>query len=361
MSGALTALTTALRERRRPDGFPSDGVARLAADGLLRAGEIARAARPLPNGPPRLFDLLVATGRGDLAVGRLWEGHVNALGLVARLGTDDQRERAERVSAQSGLIGIWGADDFRAPGRLIGGNRLAGRKTYASGSDNLALAIVLVSDDADRARLVLLDKQALEGRFDQSWWRPLGMEATRSAALDLDGIEIAEADLLGEPDAYLSQPYFGGGAVRFVAVQAGGVLAVWDAMRDHLVRTRRQDDPHQAARLGHALAEAEKAWLAAARSYQRLAPAIRWEAGDGEPNDGLIADAARVAVESAAMRLGQHAIRSVGCAGLMEGHDLERAWRDLTVYLRQPAPDAALARAGIAAASGDYRPAFDAD
>ena len=34
--------------------------------------------------------------------------------------------------------------------------------------------------------------------------------------------------------------------------------------------------------------------------------------------------------------------RSVGLAGFLEAHPLERLMRDLATYLRQPAPDAAL-------------------
>ncbi|GJD85178.1 hypothetical protein HPGCJGGD_3064 [Methylobacterium haplocladii] len=37
--------------------------------------------------------------------------------------------------------------------------------------------------------------------------------------------------------------------------------------------------------------------------------------------------------------------RSVGLSGFLEGHPLERRVRDLATYLRQPAPDYALAQA----------------
>jgi LmbE family N-acetylglucosaminyl deacetylase len=62
--------------------------------------------------------------------------------------------------------------------------------------------------------------------------------------------------LLGEPDAYFAQPDFSTGAWRFLAVQLGGIEAVAEALREHLLRTGRGDNPHQAARLGTVLAAA---------------------------------------------------------------------------------------------------------
>jgi hypothetical protein len=48
--------------------------------------------------------------------------------------------------------------------------------------------------------------------------------------------------------------------------------------------------------------------------------------------------------------------RSVGVAGMMESHPLERLSRDLRTYLRQPNPDGALASVGAAVANGIWLP-----
>jgi alkylation response protein AidB-like acyl-CoA dehydrogenase len=358
VSSSLPSLTARLREARG-DRFPEEGVRLLHEAALLDAEAVADLVTP-QDGAPRMFGVLVAVGRGDLALGRLYEGHVNAMGLLSRLGDEGQRARGAALAAEGRLLGVWGADDFRSPGRLEAGT-LKGRKTYCSGAARLGAALIAVEDEEDRKRLVLLDTERLEGRWDPSWWQPMGMEATESWALEIEGLEVPAADLVGPPDAYLEQPFFGGGAVRFVAVQLGGVLAVWDAGREHLARTGRHRDPHQAARLGEMLAACEGAHAGVRRAYERLGPALAWEPGGGEAADALIADAARTLTAEAGERVMALATRSVGCAGLMSGHPLERALRDLSVYLRQPAPDAALTRAGEAAARGAYRPAFDAD
>jgi alkylation response protein AidB-like acyl-CoA dehydrogenase len=143
--------------------------------------------------------------------------------------------------------------------------------------------------------------------------------------------------LLGEPDAYFAQPDFSAGAWRFLAVQLGGIEAVAEALREHLLRTGRGDNPHQAARLGTVLTAAETArlWVyrAGMMAEARSAPA-----------DHLVAyvNLARGAVERAKLEVMEAATCSVGLQGLMWPHPLGRLMRDLATYLRQPVPDHAL-------------------
>lgn len=60
----------------------------------------------------------------------------------------------------------------------------------------------------------------LAGRpVNRFWWRPLGMQASGSHIVDFTGGGGEPAWLIGEPDAYIRQPWFSGGAVRFAAVQ----------------------------------------------------------------------------------------------------------------------------------------------
>ena len=313
-------------------------------------------------GAVQLFQRLVAAGRGDLSWGRLFEGHVNALQLIQRLGSAEQTARAAHVARSGGLLGIWGADDPADPGHLRPDNgqaTLSGRKIFASGADRILLAVIAVKTAEAKTQLVLIDFEKLQGRFDPGWWHPIGMQATRSYALNLTGLNVSRNDLLGRPGDYEAQPFFGAGAIRFVAVQLGGVLAVWDATRDHLVHGSRYNNPHQAARLGEMVADVEANFCFVRDAFARVAPAISWDAGGGAPSDGLIADSARIAVGAAAERVIALAMRSVGCAGLMDDHPLAMAICDLLVYLRQPGPDAASVRFGAGAGSGSYQASFD--
>lgn len=334
----------------------------LHAEGALSVPFIMRVTDH-STGAPELFPILVALGRGDLSVARLYEGHVNALQLLARYGTEDQLGTVAQAAANGHLAGVWGADDPMAPAKVTcsgTGARLTGRKTYASGADIVAHALVAVKDPDGKTQLVLLDRSKIDGRLDSDWWRPIGMQATNSFALSLDGLEVPSRRLVGTAGDYEMQPFFGAGAIRFVAAQLGGALALWDATRSHLSATRRCDDPHQAARLGQMTADLEAGFSIVQIAYARVAPAIAWDKSEGDPKTSLYADCARIAVETIAERVMTSAVRSIGCAGLMEGHPLAAAMRDLMVYLRQPAPDAALARVGAGACSGAYRPLFDA-
>lgn len=311
------------------------------------------------NDPPFLFRELVALGRKDLSGARLYEGHVNALQLVARFGDRDQMARASRIAESGGLLGVWGADAPGDPATLRGA-RISGAKVFASGSDILSLAIVAAKDPDKNTQLFLMDMEKHRGRTDQSWWRAVGMRATQSGALQLEDIELSPEDLLGDRGQYETQPFFGAGAIRFVSAQLGGLLAVWDATRQHLVSAARHIDPIQSGRLGSMATDIEAAYQHVHQAYAKIAPAIDWSGKGGVPDDALLADAARVVVEDAAGRCIALAGKAVGCAGWMETHPLCQAVQDLSVYLCQPAPDAARARVGIAAAEGRYRMHFDA-
>ena len=70
-------------------------------------------------------------------------------------------------------------------------------------------------------------------------------------------------------------------------------------------------------------------------------------------------NAARGAVERAALNVMELAERSVGAAGMIAPHPLERLMRDLRTYLRQPNPDGALALVGGAVADGVWLPDDD--
>ena len=85
--------------------FPTEDIHALAAIGALKApmppayGGLGLGTTP--EGAPALLDVLRWIGHGSLPLGRLYEGHVNALALVARFGTASQVEEAARISLAS--------------------------------------------------------------------------------------------------------------------------------------------------------------------------------------------------------------------------------------------------------------------
>ena len=148
---------------------------------------------------------------------------------------------------------------------------LKGRKVLCSGAGRVSRALVTARDAAAAAppdaptRMVLVSLERDE-RADLSGWTAQGMRASATGAVDFTGLRVAPADLIGEPGDYAREPDFSAGAWRFAAVHCGGVEAVLGGLRDHLRRTGRGADPHQAARLGQAAIAAETArlWVEAA-------------------------------------------------------------------------------------------------
>jgi alkylation response protein AidB-like acyl-CoA dehydrogenase len=319
--------------------YPAADVTALHESGLLTA------VLPVNYGGTGLLGLslsevLRSIGSGSLPLGRLFEGHVNAVELVVRYG-DHQRVELVAEEARAGkMLGVWNTDDSNGL-RLIhrhGRSWLEGRKVLASGAGHIERPLVTATDENGR-RLIVLPKLRALDRADFSRWTAHGMRASATGAVDFTGIEIAPLEIVGSEGDYERQPWFSAGAWRFAAVHLGGMERLFDLLRRHLQETNRGQDPHQAARLGRAAMAIETArlWVAQAASIAE-APL-----GSRAPEQ-LVAyvNLARLAVEAAALDLMQLVQRSVGLQAFLRPNPIERISRDLATYLRQPGPDRAL-------------------
>ncbi|WP_241666938.1 acyl-CoA dehydrogenase family protein [Muricoccus nepalensis] len=285
-------------------------------------------------------------GRASLPLGRLLEGHVNALRLVQRRGAPAAVRLAAEEARAGLLFGVWNTEaPGEAPLTLGADGVLRGRKILCSGAGHVARALVTARDAADPAappRMVLAPLAPAE-RADLSPWTAQGMRASATGAVDFTGLAVGEERVVGSPGDYARQPDFSAGAWRFAAVHCGGAEAVLGHLRDHLRRTGRGGDPHQAARLGTAALAVESArlWVEAAAERAEAPRAAE------DPGEGAIAfvNLARLAVERAGLDVLELAARSVGLSAYMRPNPVERVMRDLATYLRQPNPDGALAAA----------------
>jgi hypothetical protein len=314
------------------------------------AGEAVAIGNPAsPEAMLALLRRLYAIGRADLPLGRLVEGHVDALQIVARYGTAAQAALAGEAARAGRLFGVWNADRPAAPA-VLDGEHLSGGKAFASGAGLVTDALISV-DVAGGRQLLLVDLDHAPPTIDLDWWRVTGMQRSATHVATWAGQPLAAAARIGAPGDYVREPWFSGGAIRFAAVQAGGIAALVDGARDHLVAVGRSEDPLQRARLADLYGAAQ----AAADAVRRAG--LGWSAANIDGTLARVA-AARVAVVQA----GEEALRlcaaAVGLQAMFVDHPLAEAMRDLDVYLRQPAPDAQRLVAGRAVADGVLVPAL---
>lgn len=320
------------------------GPARLrAAIRMLQALIAPPITAPDGNGDLALLRCFHDIGRRDLPLGRLFEGHVDAQQIVARYAAPEQCAAIARLVDGGAALGVWNADLAVAPLRLRDG-RLHGGKAFASGAGILSHALV-TAEVGEGRQLILVDLAAAPPEIDRSWWQMVGMQRSETHLVRWDDVAIAPSCLIGKPDDYQREPWFSGGALRFVAVHAGGVAGLSDRVRDHLAATGRANDPHQAGRLADLFGCAD---LAAAAVREA---AMRWPDAADPVRVAQVA-AARVQVAALADQAIVIAQQAVGLQGMFRAHPLAVALTDLMVYLRQPAPDAQRMRVGQAVADG---------
>ncbi len=329
--------------------FPKDEFQWLHETGLLAAvlrpelGGVGIGS--LPGTTPALLTLLRHIGRGNLAVGRLFEGHVNALLLLQKFGTPD-RQAAWAADVHAGKqFSVWNTqaqDGVHIYALPNGRFQLQGAKTFASGAEHVARPLITGAMDGGGWQMVIVPTERVQASVsDPSFWHPLGMRATASVHMDFTGIEVGADDLLGKPGDYYTQPAFGGGGIRFMAVQMGGAAAILDYTCKFLREQNRTEDPFQRERVGKMASLIETGDL--------------WLRGAGEITDSPEASAdtvvqyahmARAVIENICLDVLRLSERCVGARGLLRPNPFERIHRDLTLYLRQPGSDAALVDAG---------------
>jgi alkylation response protein AidB-like acyl-CoA dehydrogenase len=287
-----------------------------------------------------LFALLRSIGRGNLAVGRIFEGHVNAFKLIATFGSEAQVERASEDLRAGHLFAIWNAETKEKVRILANGpkQKLQGTKAFCSGAGHVTRALITASDGSG-LRMLLIPLEAGE-RVGCMEVGLHGMRATCTASIKFDGIEISSDSVIGVSDDYTREPTFSAGAWRTSAVTLGGLDALIAEMEHQLLARNRHEDPHQLSRIGHALIAQESARLWIERAA-RMEESVDCEASTITGYANL----SRIAVESAAFDIIRLVQRTLGLSAFLQANPVERLMRDIATYLRQPAGDEALTEA----------------
>ena len=323
----------------RDGAFPVADIKQLHEAGLLHAPfppTMGGAGLGIGKGAIALQEVLVALGRGSLALGRLYEGHVNAVVLVSRYGSQANLKLLLREAEAGRPTGVWMAGpplrlETDADGRILRGDKL-----LASGSGHFRRPLVAADDD-DGNSIMLLPDVGDATRADSSLWQAHGMRATATGTVNFTGLRIHDGEIVGKPGDYLRPPYFRGGAWRVIAVQFGGLLTILDQYRQQLAESAHAGHPVQLARFGEALVDCETARL----WVQQACRTAEGPFDKAEAVDAYV-DLARNAFEATALRVIAHAQKAIGLKAFLRPNPLERVIRDLTTYLRQPALDASL-------------------
>ena len=347
----LAKISAGASERDANPAFPEDPFVRLAPTGAL--------AMPVPDptgsqGRRASFAeewrMLRAVAGADGSVGRILDGHFNGVERVSLLAPEPLRSsELEAIAAGKLLLGVWGADPIPGegePARLVqevGGARLFGVKTFCSGATGVDRALVLARGPAQRLpQLAYVDVS--EGvRVDTAWYKASGMRASESHRVVFEGAPVLA--VLGEPGEIVREPYFSRDAIRTAVTWAGISDTAVDAALDVLAAKAGDGEPDDVVSLaaGRMLAARGTidSWLAyaAARADEDPAslPGISTQLRES------VARTCREILDEAARAVGSHPFAVSG--------PLDRARRDLELFLLQHRLEPALVRRGRQAIS----------
>ena len=346
LNSAVEKIYAGAAQRDAHPAFPHEPFEEIAATGAL--------GLPVPDpiwsaGRRGTFTeewrVLRAVSKADGSVGRILDGHFNGVERVALLAPEPLRSRdLEAIAAGELLVGVWGADPIPgegSPARLVRSGRgpaIEGTKTFCSGSTGLDRALVLVRGPEKGPPLLVYVGLSEGVEIDRTWYKSSGMRASESHRLVFH--ETPVLAVLGEPGELLREPYFSRDAVRTAVCWAGIADRAVDAAIETLAaKSGGESDDVVSLAAGKMLTE-----------QQTIDRWIEYAArrADADPEASLsgfaihlresIAASCRAILDEAARACGSHPFATAG--------DLDRARRDLELFLLQHRLEPALVGAG---------------
>ncbi|HXF32655.1 MAG TPA: acyl-CoA dehydrogenase family protein [Solirubrobacterales bacterium] len=341
---ALAAIAGGAAGLDRAPCFPREAFFHLADAGALTA--TVGAARDKASMRPG-WDLLRRVAAADASVGRILDGHQNAIERLEVAADPETRERElAAVAGGRRLFGVWGADPGPGegdPARLHEagtGQTLRGAKTFCSGAGGVDAALVMVGADDGAAPSLVLVECGERVEVDRDWYRAAGLRASESHRVVFADAPVSA--VLGGPGELARDPWFSRDAMRTAAMWAGMVDAAVEAAIEDLGE-RRPEDPLAALAAGRIAAAhgTVDAWLDRAAA---VADASIADSGGVDARATGIA--MRAEIDRAAKAILETAAAACGSYPFVTGGRLDRARRDLETFLLQHRLDPLLARSG---------------
>jgi len=307
--------------------------------GSLRALVRAVGELPLP-GAGRTLDrwrILADVAAVDVAAIKLYEGHTDAVAILAELDPQGHIDRMARAQVQGPPIwAVWAAQppDARVDGvPRAEGIALTGRKAWCSGAAWVTHALVTYFNEAGEAALAAVCLQAPGTRVTSEGWHAVGMAGTGSVDVCFDA---TPAWPVGAPGDYVSRPGFWHGGAGIAACWYGAALPL---ARTLAAAQARRAEPHAQAHLGRtdvALHQTAALLRAAARKIDE----------DPQADARMLALRVRAAAEATALDVLDAAGKALGPAPFCRDAALARRFADLPVFLRQSHAERDLAQLG---------------
>jgi len=262
---------------------------------------------------------LAAVAASDLALVKLFEGHTDAMAIMAELEPDQP--------LPTGLWGTWAAEPHFARVNIMDrqGDRvyLHGRKAWCSGAPMLDWALLTTWDEQHRPQLVAVDlRQSTISRMDDAW-QAVGMAGTASVDVAFKG---ALGRCVGMPGQYVDRPGFWQGGGGIAACWYGAACALAGYLREHCRQPHH--DAHAAAHLG-----AIDAALCSAAACMRAT--AMWIDANPRASAQIPVRRLRAQVETTVNVVLEQVGRALGATPFCRDAHFARLAADLPVFVRQ--------------------------
>ena len=302
-----------------PGGEPADILRQRVLSGQDRL------PRPGAGQTLQRWRVLAGIGREDLALAKLFEGHTDALAILAEL-----------PGPESPAGAIWGTWCAEPPSHRVsatpGSGQQAGRalvldgvKAWCSGAADVTHALVTawLPDGQPCLAAVAMDQPGVQVLAAGA----PGVGMARSGTLQV-GFKQAVAVQVGQAGDYTARPGFWQGGAGVAACWWGGCAGIAAKVKEAAGRRGANTHPYLHAHLG----ALDVLLSQSAALLRETAAGI-----DAAPQASCARQAlrARLAVESTAEQVLAIAARALGPAPLCQDPGLARLMADLPVFVRQ--------------------------
>jgi alkylation response protein AidB-like acyl-CoA dehydrogenase len=336
LESVLERIVASAGELDREPRFPTENFTDLAAVGALITP---------PDGLAGEVRLVRAVAAADASTARILDGHLNGIERLTLAAPEPLRStELKQIHEGKLLLGVWGADPAagegpparlgQADGQLV----LRGVKTFCSGAGGVQRALVIAADQDGSRRLVYLDTTSRVS-IDRGWYRASGLRSSESHRVEFHDTPVLA--LLGGPGELSREPYFSRDAIR--------TSATWAGLADSIIgETLASLDP---ARLDAVQAHGLGRMRVAQGTIDRWLQYTTAELGQlGDPRSGIdpavLAIECRVALYECALLISGQAARVCGSRALIGASALDRARRDLDLFLLQHRLDPKITKLG---------------